>query len=126
MGDLNEIKSIEELRKAQAAAQAQGVSITNYEQWEEILQDLDTAGVQSTGSFAGDVQLHSQVMQQIELMVEQAQEAQKQQATQPKNDESEKLNNKTVQDHEQVVKANVANGVSSDILANYMKYYHLF
>ena len=27
---------------------------------------------------------------------------------------------------EQVVKANVANGVSSEIMANYMKYYHLF
>lgn len=126
MGDIDNIKSIEELRKAQAAAQAQGTNITNYAQWESILEDLETAGVQSTGSFSGDVKLHSQMMQDIENFIEQVQEAQKQAEIHPKNDEASKIDSKTGQDKEQIVKANVVNGVSSEIMANYMKYYHLF
>lgn len=123
--NVEDIKSVDELRKAQAAAQAQGSSITNYNQWEQILQDLDTAGIQSTGTYSGDVQLHSQVMQKIEAFIEEAQQIQKQQELNPKNDESSKMDNQTSQDKEQVVKANVANGTSSVILADYMKYYHM-
>jgi hypothetical protein len=125
MANVEDIKSIDELRKAQASAQAQGTSITNYNQWEQILEDLDTAGIESTGSFEGDVKLHSQIMEKIEKFIEETQETQNQQQIQPKNDESSKVDNKTTQDKEQVVKANVANGVSSDIMSNYMKFYHL-
>lgn len=124
MDNVEDIKSIDELRKAQAAAQAQGSNITNYSQWEQILEDFDTAGIQSTGTFDGDVKLHSEVMAKIENYIEQVQEAQKQQKIRPQNDESSKVDNKTSQDHEQVLKANVANGVSSDIMSNYMKFYH--
>lgn len=121
----DEIKSIDELRKAQAAAQAQGTSITNYSQWEQILEDLETAGIESTGSYEGDLKLHSQIMEKIEAFIEQAQEAEKQQQINPKNDETSKVDNKTASDKENVIKANVANGTSSMILADYMKYYHL-
>ena len=124
MDNVEDIKSIDELRKAQAAAQAQGSNITNYSQWEQILEDFDTAGIQSTGTFDGDVKLHSEVIAKIENYIEQVQEAQKQQEIRPQNDESSKVDNKTSQDHEQVLKANVANGVSSDIMSNYMKFYH--
>ncbi len=124
MDNVEDIKSIDELRKAQAAAQAQGSNITNYSQWEQILEDFDTAGIQSTGTFDGDVKLHSEVMAKIENYIEQVQEAQKQQEIRPQNDESSKVDNKTSQDHEQVLKANVANGLSSDIMSNYMKFYH--
>ena len=124
MDNVEDIKSIDELRKAQAAAQAQGSNITNYSQWEQILEDFDTAGIQSTGTFDGDVKLHSEVMAKIENYIEQVQEAQMQQEIRPQNDESSKVDNKTSQDHEQVLKANVANGVSSDIMSNYMKFYH--
>ena len=124
MDNVEDIKSIDELRKAQAAAQAQGTNITNYSQWEQILEDFDTAGIQSTGTFDGDVKLHAQVMAKIEDYIEQVQEAQKQQEIKPQNDENSKVNDKTSQDHEQVLKANVANGVSSDIMSNYMKFYH--
>lgn len=124
MDNVEDIKSIDELRKAQAAAQAQGSNITNYSQWEQILEDFDTAGIQSTGTFDGDVKLHSEVMAKIENYIEQVQEEQKQQEIRPQNDESSKVDNKTSQDHEQVLKANVANGVSSDIMSNYMKFYH--
>ncbi len=126
MDNVEDIKSIDELRKAQAAAQAQGTNITNYSQWEQILEDLETAGVQSTGTFAGDLQLHSQVMEQLQNFIEEVQQTQKQQELNPKNDESSKIDSQTSQDKDQIVKANVANGVSSDIMANYMKYYHLF
>jgi hypothetical protein len=122
---VDDIKSIDELRKAQASAQAQGTTITNYNQWEQILEDLETAGIESTGNFEGDVKLHSQIMQKIEAFIEEAQETQKQQNAKPQNEEASKIDNKTTQDKEQVVKANVANGVSSDIMANYMKFYHL-
>lgn len=125
MDNVEDIKSIDELRKAQAAAQAQGTSITNYNQWEQILEDLDTAGVQSTGTFSGDVKLHSQIMQKIEAFIEEAQETQKQQAQKPQNQESSKVDKQTSQDKDQIVKANVANGTSSLIMSDYMKYYHL-
>ena len=88
MDNVEDIKSIDELRKAQAAAQAQGSNITNYSQWEQILEDFDTAGIQSTGTFDGDVKLHSEVMAKIENYIEQVQEAQKQQEIRPQNDES--------------------------------------
>ena len=123
--NVEEIKSIDELRKAQAAAQAQGTSITNYNQWEQILEDLDAAGIQSTGTFNGDVKLHSQVMEKIAQFIEETQAAQKHQEQNPKNDETQKVNNVTAQDKEHVVKANLANGTSSVIMADYMKYYHM-
>lgn len=125
MDNVEDIKSIDELRKAQAAAQAQGTSITNYNHWEQILEDLETAGVESTGSYSGDVKLHSQIMEKIEAYIEEAQTAQKQQQMQPKNQETSKVDKQTSQDKEQVVKANVANGTSSLIMSDYMKYYHL-
>ncbi len=125
MDNVEDIKSIDELRKAQAAAQAQGTSITNYSHWEQILEDLETAGVESTGSYSGDVKLHTQIMEKIEAYIEEAQNAQKQQQMQPKNQETSKVDKQTSQDKEQVVKANVANGTSSLIMSDYMKYYHL-
>ena len=117
--------TIDELRKAQAAAQAQGTSITNYEEWARILEDFDIAGIQSTGNYAGDVKLHEQIMKQVDQLIEQVQAQQNEQQVQPQNHEAEKIDNKTQQDKEQVVKANVVNATSSVIMADYMKYYHL-
>jgi len=120
-----EIKSVEELRKAQAAAQKNGHNITNYGHWESILEDLETAGIPSTGSYEGDVKLHSQIMTQIEQLVEQVRNEKVEQQRQPQNKEENKTDSKTASDKEQVVKANVVNATSSTIMANYMKYYHL-
>ncbi|MBR1460392.1 hypothetical protein IJ596_02005 [bacterium] len=117
------INSIDELRKAQAAAQAQGTSITNYEEWAQILEDFDTAGIQSTGTYSGDVRLHEQVIKQIQDMVETIQEENQQDQMKAQNNENIKTEYKS--DKEQVIKANVANGTSSVIMADYMKYYHL-
>ena len=120
-----EITSIEELRRAQAAAQEQGTSITNYSQWESILEDFDIAGIQSTGTYAGDVKLYNQIIAQVQEMIAEAAEEQKTQQIQPQNNDLTKTDQKTTQDKEQVVKANVVNATSSTIMADYMKYYHL-
>lgn len=120
-----EITSIEELRRAQAAAQAQGTSITNYSEWESILEDFDIAGIQSTGTYSGDVKLHNQIIAQVQDMIAEAVEEQQVQEMQPNNNEISKTDQKTAQDKEQVVKSNVVNATSSTIMADYMKYYHL-
>ena len=119
----DKIESIDELRKAQAAAQAQGTSITNYSEWEKILEDFDLAGIQSTGNYSSDVKLHEQIIKQIQDMVEKVAEEQKQEVAKPQHDE--KMNTEYKSDKEQNLKANVANATSSVIMADYMKYYHL-
>ena len=125
MANVEDIKSIDELRKAQAAASAVGATIPNYAQWEQIMENLEMAGLESTGSYEGDVKLHSQVMEKIENFVQETQEADKQRQQTPQYDEVSKVDNKTASDKEQVVKANVVNGVSSEAMSNYMKFYHM-
>lgn len=122
---VDDIKSIDELRKAQAASQMQGMSVANYSQWEQVLEDLETAGIQSTGSYEGDVKLHEQVIEKIEAYIQETQEAQRQQEMMAQNNDVTKVNEKTSNDSEQGLKANVANATSSVIMADYMKYYHM-
>ncbi len=122
---VDDIKSIDELRKAQAASQMQGMSVANYSQWEQVLEDLETAGIQSTGSYEGDVKLHEQVIEKIEAYIQETQEAQRQQEMKAQNNDATKVNEKTSNDSEQGLKANVANATSSVIMADYMKYYHM-
>ena len=106
------IQSEDELKKAQAAAQAQGTSIVNYNEWSSILQELQEGGIKSTGSYA-------------EYVAELQAQEKIQQTNQPQNKETEKVQEATATDKEQTVKANVANATSSEIMANYMKFYHL-
>ena len=122
---VDDIKSIDELRKAQAASQMQGMSVANYSQWEQVLEDLETAGIQSTGSYEGDVKLHEQVIEKIEAYIQETQEAQRQQEMKAQNNDVTKVDEKTSNDSEQGLKANVANATSSVIMADYMKYYHM-
>ncbi len=119
------ITSIEELKKAQAAAQAQGTSITNYEQWASILEDFDVAGIQSTGNFSSDVRLHSRLMAQVQEVVNQMEVEQVQKNIKPEHNEIDKTDYKTANDSEQTIKASIVNATSSAIMADYMKYYHL-
>ena len=120
------IQSEDELRKAQAAAQAQGTTITDYNEWEQILQDFAENGIESTGSYAGDKAKMEEIQQ---AMVEYAQELQAQeqvqQRTNPENKETEKVQKASETDNQQDLKATVANATSSQIMADYMKYYHL-
>ncbi len=122
---VDDIKSIDELRKAQAASQMQGMSVANYNQWEQVLEDFENAGIQSTGSYEGDVKLHEQIIEKIEAYIQETQEAQRQQEMKAQNNDSTKVDEKTSNDTEQGLKANVANATSSVIMADYMKYYHM-
>ncbi len=116
------IKDEDDLKRAQAASAAQGSSITNYNEWSEILKSLEEAGVESTGSFAGD----KARLQEIEIAVQNyIEEVQAQEKTRTEQGKEQQASNLSKSDNEQVVKANVANATSSAILADYMKYYHL-
>lgn len=116
------IKSEDELEKAQAAAQAQNKSITNYQEWSDILSLFEENGIESTGSYSGDVAKMNEIQQAVEEYV---QEMQVEEKSQPKNDETQKVQEVTETDKEQEIKSNVANATSADIMADYMKYYHL-
>ena len=111
-----EIKSVEDLKRANAAAQASGGQITNYADWYEVMQNLEIAGVESTGSYAGDKAKLEEVKRTVETYLEQQQE---------RGSELAKAKDITESDKEQTVKANMANGLSSTLMADYMKYYHL-
>ena len=119
---VEDIKSLEELERAQAAAQAQGTTVVNYSEWNQILKDLEEAGVKSTGDFASDKakieEIKATVQEYVDnLKTEQAQTQQKEQ--------NQKVKRISETDSEQTVKANMANATSSTIMADYMKYYHL-
>lgn len=122
---IEDVNSIDELKKAQAASGMQANNNVDYNQWEQILENFDAAGIQSTGTYDGDVKLHEQVIEKIEEYIQETQETQRQQEMKADNNDTTKVDEKTSQDKEQVLKANVANATSSTIMADYMKYYHM-
>lgn len=119
------IQSEDELRKAQASAQAQGTTITNYSEWEQILKDFEENGIESTGSYSGDKAKMQEIQQAVKEYVAELQQQETIQQNTPKNKESEKVQEATQTDEEQNMKATVANATSSTIMADYMKYYHM-
>lgn len=119
------IESIDELEKAQAAAQAQGNSITNYSEWEQILKEFADNGIESTGSYAGDKARMQEIQEAVEEYIAQVQAQEQVQQTTPQNNNNEKVQKSSETDKEQQLKATVVNGTSSQIMADYMKVYHL-
>ncbi|CDE44193.1 unknown [Clostridium sp. CAG:768] len=119
------IQSEDELRKAQAAAQAQGTSITNYNEWAQILQEFQDNGIESTGSYSGDKARMQEIQAAMQEYAAQLQEQEKVQQNSPDNKETEKVQKSSETDRNQELKATVANATSSQIMADYMKYYHL-
>ena len=115
----------DELKKAQAAAQAQGSSITNYNEWSEILGEFQENGIQSTGSYSGDKALREEMKAAVAEYAAQLQEQEKIQQNAPTNKETEKVQKTAETDSQQELKATVANATSSQIMADYMKYYHM-
>lgn len=116
------IQSEDELKKAQAAAQAQGASVPNYSEWAQIMKDLSEAGVESTGSYAGD----KAKLKEIETAVEEfIKDVQLEQVAQQRKQETQQIKETSETDKNQSIKATVVNATSSEIMANYMKYYHL-
>ena len=119
------IQSEDDLRKAQAAAQAQGTSITNYNEWAQILQEFKDNGIESTGSYSGDKARMQEIQAAVQEYATQLQEQEKVQQNSPDNKETEKVQKSSETDRNQELKATVANATSSQIMADYMKYYHL-
>lgn len=119
---VNGIQDEDDLKRAQAAAQSQGTTITNYTEWAEIMKNLAEAGVESTGSYAGDKAKMKEIQQTVEEFIK---TAQIEQIAQQRQQETEQVKETSETDKEQEIKATVANATSSMILADYMKYYHL-
>ena len=119
---VNGIQDEDDLKRAQAAAQAQGTSITNYNEWAEIMKNLSEAGVDSTGSYAGDKAKMKEIQQTVEKFI---QEQQTEMIAQQKQQETQEVKETSESDRDQEIKATVANATSSMIMADYMKYYHL-
>lgn len=119
---VNGIQDEDDLKRAQAAAQAQGTSITNYNEWAEIMKNLSEAGVESTGSYAGDKAKMKEIQQTVEKFI---QEQQTEMIAKQKQQETQEIKETSESDRDQEIKATVANATSSMIMADYMKYYHL-
>lgn len=119
------IQSEDELKKAQASAQAQGTSVTNYNEWSDILKSFEENGIESTGSYSGDKARMQEIERLTEQFVEKIQSEQQVQKSEPQNKETEKVQKTADTDRQQELKATIANGTSSEILTNYMKYYHM-
>ena len=118
----DKVNSIEELERLKAAAAAQGTTVPNYSEWSQIMQELDELGVETTGSYEGDKAKMKEVQQAVDDYIRQMQVEQA--AEQSRKDE-QKVKELPESDSEQTVKANVANATSSQLIADYMKIYHL-
>ena len=119
------IDSEEELKKAQAAAQAQGSGVTNYNEWEQILKEFSENGIESTGSYEGDVAKMNEIRIAVQEYVQELQVQDVNTQNKPVNTEVDKVQEITKTDREQQIKATFASATSSVIMADYMKYYHL-
>ena len=115
------IQSEEESRRSQASSQFAGGGMTNYQDWANVMSDLELAGVESTGSYEGDKALRDEIERNVDKFLAEAQQAQRAQEIQ----KTEGTQKATENDKEQEIKANLANATSSMIMADYMKYYHL-
>ncbi len=118
----DKITGIEDLEEVKAAAAAQGTTVPNYNEWYQIMQQLEELGVESTGSYAGDKAKIEEVQQAVEDYIR---EAQIEQAATESRKENQQVKEVSETDSEQTVKANVANATSSQLMADYMKIYHL-
>ena len=119
------IQSEDELKKAQAAAQAQGTTITDYNEWSDILSQFQDNGIQSTGSYTGDKALMEEIKAQMAELAQQLQEQEAVQQSTPSNNDTEKVQKTADTDSQQELKATMANATSSQIMSDYMKYYHM-
>ena len=119
------IQSEDELKKAQAAAQAQGTTITDYNEWSDILSQFQDNGIQSTGSYTGDKALMEEIKAQMAELAQQLQEQEAVQQNTPTNNDTEKVQKTADTDSQQELKATMANATSSQIMSDYMKYYHM-
>lgn len=121
------IRSLDDLRDAQAGAAGQGGSIPNYSDWDNILKDFEEQGIKSTGSYEGDLALRNSMMTSVMDTFEEYQKITEREAnkqTDIKVGATENVTKLTDSDSDQNLKATFANATSSTIAADYMKYFH--
>lgn len=121
------IKRLDELRDAQAAAGANGTSIPNYNDWNDILSEFEEQGIESTGSYEGDLALKNEMQTKVMDAFEESQKIAEKEADKQKDEKvgaTENVTKLTDSDSDQNLKATFANATSSTIAADYMKYFH--
>lgn len=127
MSDNMRIKSLDELRDAQAAVSAQGGSVPNYNDWNNILEEFEEQGIKSTGSYEGDMALRNEMQTSVMDAFEEYQKISEKEADKQKDEKvgaTENVTKLTDSDSDQNLKATFANATSSTIAADYMKYFH--
>lgn len=127
MSDNMKIRSIDELREAQSAAAANGSSIPNYNDWQNIMSELEEKGIKSTGSYEGDMALRNEMQTKVMDAFEEYQKVAEKEADKQKDEKvgaTENITKLTDSDSDQNLKATFANATSSTIAADYMKYFH--
>lgn len=127
MPDNMKIRSLDELRDAQAAASAQGGSVPNYNDWNNILEEFEEQGIKSTGSYEGDMALRNEMQTSVMDAFEEYQKITEKEADKQKDEKvgaTENVTKLTDSDSDQNLKATFANATSSTIAADYMKYFH--
>lgn len=127
MADNMKIKSIDELRDAQSAAAANGSSIPNYNDWQNIMFELEEQGIKSTGSYEGDMALRNEMQTKVMDAFEEYQKVAEKEEDKIKDEKvgaTENITKLTDSDSDQNLKATFANATSSTIAADYMKYFH--
>lgn len=122
------IRSLEELQAAQGGSVAQGGSgVPNYNDWNNILADFEEQGIESTGSYQGDLALRNSMQTEVMDAFEEYQKIAEKEVD-VKNDEkvraSENITKLTDSDSDQELKATFANATSATIAADYMKFFH--
>lgn len=127
MADNMKIRSIDELRDAQSAAAANGASIPNYNDWNNILEELEEQGIKSTGTYEGDIALRNEMQTKVMDAFEEYQKITEKEEEKIKDEKvgaTENITKLTDSDSDQNLKATFANATSSTIAADYMKYFH--
>ena len=88
-------------------------------------EEFQENGIESTGSYSGDKARMQEIQAAMQEYAAQLQEQERVQQNSPDNKETEKVQKSSETDRNQELKATVANATSSQIMADYMKYYHL-
>ncbi|MBO7672265.1 hypothetical protein J6S88_02525 [bacterium] len=110
----------EEAAKAAASGSLpQNYTTLDYQNWQDIQDELAGMGIESTGNYQQDLQLMNNIQQLGQEEFDRAVETQKVE----QNRATENVTKLTDSDDDQALKGTFANGTSQMITAELMKYY---
>jgi len=124
MNDDMKIKKImpedeEAVAAAASGSMPQNFTTLDYQNWQNIQEELENMGIESTGNYLQDLQIMNNIQQMGEIEFERAVESQKIE----QNRATENVTKLTNSDDDQALKGTFANGTSQMITAELMKYY---